>query len=381
MANVKLTNVVKIYDNNVTAVHDFNLDIADKEFVVFVGPSGCGKSTTLRMIAGLEEISGGTVEIDGEVVNDLQPKDRHIAMVFQNYALYPHMTVYDNMAFPLRIKKMSEDEIYERVTHAAEILGITDYLMRKPRALSGGQRQRVAIGRAMVRDSKVFLMDEPLSNLDAKLRNQMRAEIILLRKRLDTTFIYVTHDQTEAMTLGDRIVIMKDGYIMQVGSPAEVFYHPGNLFVAEFIGAPKMNTFPAKLVKEDGEYYVKAFGAKLPVRGDRGELLKQKNVPEQEILLGVRPEHMFLAAEDDPNAIECTLEVNEMMGSELHLHAVTDDGTKLIIRVQTINLTSAERHELSIGKKIRVTFEGKVMNFFDAESEVNILYPCKAPIK
>ena len=242
MATVKLTNVVKIYDNNVTAVHDFNLDIADKEFVVFVGPSGCGKSTTLRMIAGLEEISGGTVEIDGEVVNDLQPKDRHIAMVFQNYALYPHMTVYDNMAFPLRIKKMPEDEIYERVTHAAEILGITDYLMRKPRALSGGQRQRVAIGRAMVRDSKVFLMDEPLSNLDAKLRNQMRAEIILLRKRLDTTFIYVTHDQTEAMTLGDRIVIMKDGYIMQVGSPEEVFDRPGNLFVAEFIGAPKMNT-------------------------------------------------------------------------------------------------------------------------------------------
>ena len=226
MASVVLKNVVKIYDNKVTAVHDFNLNIRDKEFVVFVGPSGCGKSTTLRMIAGLEEISGGTVEIDGEVVNDLQPKDRHIAMVFQNYALYPHMTVYDNMAFPLRIQKMPEDEIYERVTHAAEILGITDYLLRKPRALSGGQRQRVAIGRAMVRDSKVFLMDEPLSNLDAKLRNQMRAEIILLRKRLDTTFIYVTHDQTEAMTLGDRIVIMKDGYIMQVGSPGDVFYPP-----------------------------------------------------------------------------------------------------------------------------------------------------------
>ncbi|MBQ1711685.1 MAG: sn-glycerol-3-phosphate ABC transporter ATP-binding protein UgpC, partial [Firmicutes bacterium] len=343
MATVKLTNVVKIYDNNVTAVHDFNLDIADKEFVVFVGPSGCGKSTTLRMIAGLEEISGGTVEIDGEVVNDLQPKDRHIAMVFQNYALYPHMTVYDNMAFPLRIKKMPEDEIYERVTHAAEILGITDYLMRKPRALSGGQRQRVAIGRAMVRDSKVFLMDEPLSNLDAKLRNQMRAEIILLRKRLDTTFIYVTHDQTEAMTLGDRIVIMKDGYIMQVGSPEEVFDRPGNLFVAEFIGAPKMNTIKAKLVRGDGEYHVAACGAVLKVGGEKGQMLRDMNVPTQDIILGVRPEHMVLAPEDDANAIDCTLEVNEMMGSEYHLHVVTDDGNKLIVRIPTITLTHDQR--------------------------------------
>ena len=226
MASVKLTKVKKVYDNNVVAVHDFDLDIKDKEFVVFVGPSGCGKSTTLRMIAGLEEISDGTVEIDGEVVNDLQPKDRHIAMVFQNYALYPHMTVYDNIAFSLRLQKMPEDEIYEKVTNAANILGITEYLLRKPRALSGGQRQRVAIGRAMVRDSKVFLMDEPLSNLDAKLRNQMRAEIILLRQKLDTTFIYVTHDQTEAMTLADRIVIMKDGYIMQVGTPEECFDMP-----------------------------------------------------------------------------------------------------------------------------------------------------------
>ena len=381
MATVKLTNVVKIYDNNVTAVHDFNLDIADKEFVVFVGPSGCGKSTTLRMIAGLEEISGGTVEIDGEVVNDLQPKDRHIAMVFQNYALYPHMTVYDNMAFPLRIKKMPEDEIYERVTHAAEILGITDYLMRKPRALSGGQRQRVAIGRAMVRDSKVFLMDEPLSNLDAKLRNQMRAEIILLRKRLDTTFIYVTHDQTEAMTLGDRIVIMKDGYIMQVGSPEEVFDRPGNLFVAEFIGAPKMNTIKAKLVRGDGEYHVAACGAVLKVGGEKGQMLRDMNVPTQDIILGVRPEHMVLAPEDDANAIDCTLEVNEMMGSEYHLHVNTDDGNKLIVRIPTITLTHDQRESLVPGAKLKVTCEGKVMHFFDTESEVNILYPCQAPIK
>jgi len=381
MATVKLTNVVKIYDNKVTAVHDFNLEIKDKEFVVFVGPSGCGKSTTLRMIAGLEEISGGTVEIDGEVVNDLQPKDRHIAMVFQNYALYPHMTVYDNMAFPLRIQKMDEDAIYQRVTQAADILGITDYLLRKPRALSGGQRQRVAIGRAMVRDSKVFLMDEPLSNLDAKLRNQMRAEIILLRQRLDTTFIYVTHDQTEAMTLGDRIVIMKDGYIMQVGSPEEVFDRPGNLFVAEFIGAPKMNTFKTTLVKGDGEYCVTPFGVSLKVDGEKGEMLKEKGVSTQEIILGVRPEHMTLADPDDQNAIPCTLEVNEMMGSEYHLHVTTSDGTRLVVRIPTISLDSAQRASLVAGASLKITFEGKVMHFFDPESEVNILYPCKAAIK
>ena len=375
MANVKLKNVVKIYDNSVTAVHDFNLDIKDKEFVVFVGPSGCGKSTTLRMIAGLEEISGGTVEIDGEVVNDLQPKDRHIAMVFQNYALYPHMTVYDNMAFPLRIQKMPEDEIYERVTRAAEILGITDYLMRKPRALSGGQRQRVAIGRAMVRDSKVFLMDEPLSNLDAKLRNQMRAEIILLRQRLDTTFIYVTHDQTEAMTLGDRIVIMKDGYIMQVGSPEEVFDRPGNLFVAEFIGAPKMNTFKTKLVRGDGEYHVTPFGVALKVGGEKGEMLKAMDAPTQVVILGVRPEHIVLADPDDQNAIPCTIEVNEMMGSEYHMHVMTKDDTRLIVRIPTLSLTAEQRAHLKPGEKLKVKFEGKAMHFFDTEEEKNILYP------
>ena len=375
MARVKLTNVVKIYDGTFTAVHDFNLDIKDKEFVVFVGPSGCGKSTTLRMIAGLEDISGGTLEIDGVVVNDLQPKDRDIAMVFQNYALYPHMTVYDNMAFPLRLQKQPEDEIYAKVTQAADILGITDYLMRKPRALSGGQRQRVAIGRAMVRNAKVFLMDEPLSNLDAKLRNQMRAEIILLRQRLDTTFIYVTHDQTEAMTLGDRIVIMKDGYIMQVGTPEEVFDRPGNLFVAEFIGAPKMNTFKTKLVRGDGEYYVTPFGSSLKVGSVKGQMLKDMNAQTQEVILGVRPEHMALAADDDQNAIPCTLEVNEMMGSELHLHVVTDDGTRLIVRIPTVNLTHDERVALVNGKKLKVTFEGKVMHFFDPQTESNILYP------
>ena len=254
MASVKLEHVKKIYDNSVVAVHDFNLEIKDKEFVVFVGPSGCGKSTTLRMVAGLEDISEGTLTIGDRVVNDVEPKDRDIAMVFQNYALYPHLTVYENIAFSLRIRKMDNEEIHRRVCEAADILGITQYLARKPKALSGGQRQRVAIGRAIVRNPAVFLMDEPLSNLDAKLRNQMRAEIILLRKRLDTTFIYVTHDQTEAMTLGDRIVIMKDGFIQQVGTPQQVFDEPHNLFVAGFIGSPQMNFMNAKLTKNGDNY-------------------------------------------------------------------------------------------------------------------------------
>ena len=375
MARVKLTNVKKVYDNKVVAVQDFNLDIQDKEFIVFVGPSGCGKSTTLRMVAGLEEISDGTVEIDGEVVNDLQPKDRNIAMVFQNYALYPHLTVFENMAFSLRLQrpKLSQEEIYKKVTEAAEILGITEYLLRKPRALSGGQRQRVAIGRAMVRHSKVFLMDEPLSNLDAKLRNQMRAEIILLRKKIDTTFIYVTHDQTEAMTLGDRIVIMKDGFIKQVGTPTEVFDRPANLFVAEFIGAPKMNIFNAKLTKENGEYYVSGFGAKILVDGEKGEILKSKHVLNQDIILGARPEHMILKAEAGEDTLKCKVLVNEMMGSELHLHVETESGEKIIVRVPTINLSEAQKNSLAFGSTIYVSFEGKVMHFFNTETQESLL--------
>ena len=373
MASLKLTNVKKIYGKDTVAVQDFNLDIADKEFIVFVGPSGCGKSTTLRMIAGLEDISAGTIEIDGVVVNDLQPRDRDIAMVFQNYALYPHLTVFENMAFSLRLKKVSQDEVYEKVTKAAEILGITEYLTRKPRALSGGQRQRVAIGRAMVRDSKVFLMDEPLSNLDAKLRNQMRAEIILLRQKIDTTFIYVTHDQTEAMTLGDRIVIMKDGFIQQVGTPTEVFDMPINLFVAEFIGAPKMNTFKTELTVEDGKYYVNPYGAKIEVTGKKADMLRAKNVGAGEIILGVRPEHFTLSSKDDPAAIPCKIVVNEMMGSELHLHVQEENGDRLIVRIPTVTLDDEERKELVFGKTIYVTFEGKVMHFFDKESEMNLL--------
>ncbi len=373
MATVKLTNVKKVYGKDTVAVQDFNLEIADKEFVVFVGPSGCGKSTTLRMIAGLEDITDGTIEIDGVVVNDLQPRDRDIAMVFQNYALYPHLTVFENMAFSLRLKKVPQDEVYEKVTAAAEILGITDYLTRKPRALSGGQRQRVAIGRAMVRDSKVFLMDEPLSNLDAKLRNQMRAEIILLRQKINTTFVYVTHDQTEAMTLGDRIVIMKDGFIQQVGTPTEVFDMPINLFVAEFIGAPKMNTFKTNLIYEDGRYYVTPYGAKIEVTGKKAEALREKGIESREIILGVRPEHFTTTTDENPAAIPCRVRVNEMMGSELHLHVEEENGDRLIVRIPTIVLTDEQRASIVYDSLLHVTCESKVMHFFDPETEMNLL--------
>ena len=365
MASVKLTKVKKVYDNNVVAVHDFDLDIKDKEFIVFVGPSGCGKSTTLRMIAGLEDISDGTVEIDGEVVNDLQPKDRNIAMVFQNYALYPHMTVFDNIAFSLRLQKMPEDQIYEKVTAAAEVLGITDYLLRKPRALSGGQRQRVAIGRAMVRNSKVFLMDEPLSNLDAKLRNQMRAEIILLRQKLDTTFIYVTHDQTEAMTLGDRIVIMKDGYIQQIGTPQEVFNHPANLFVAGFIGMPVMNFFDAELKREGDKFFVEVGGIKVRLSEDKEERLLKNNVQSQPITLGVRPEHTDVSDE----GVKATVEVSEMMGSSVHLH-LNAEGKDVIVIVPTIDM----KGNYNIGDTVYFNFDGKVAHVFSKETDKNLEY-------
>ena len=374
MASLSLKHIYKVYDGATKAVSDFNMEIRDKEFIVFVGPSGCGKSTTLRMIAGLEDISAGELRIDGVIVNDVEPGDRNIAMVFQNYALYPHMTVYENMAFALKTAKVDKQIIHEKVTEAARILGITEYLERKPRALSGGQRQRVALGRAMVRSPKVFLLDEPLSNLDAKLRNQMRAEIILLRQKLNTTFIYVTHDQTEAMTLGDRIVIMKDGYIQQVGTPAEVFEKPTNLFVAEFIGAPKMNIVKTELVREGDKYFVTPCGAKIEVTGEKGQLLNEKNAKDRDILLGVRPEHMKLSFDATPDTIPARLEVNEMMGSELHLHVFTEDGTRWIVRVPTIDLTSEQRKSLVNGAEVHITFEGKVMHFFDPETEKNLIY-------
>ena len=334
MADLSLRNIKKIYDKNVTAVHEFNLEIADKEFIVLVGPSGCGKSTTLRMIAGLEDISEGDLLIGGKRVNDVEPKDRDIAMVFQSYALYPHMTVYENMAFSLKLRHVSKDEIDKKVRDAAAILGITEYLERKPKALSGGQRQRVAIGRAIVREPQVFLMDEPLSNLDAKLRNQMRAEIIKLRQRIDTTFIYVTHDQTEAMTLGDRIVIMRDGYIMQIGTPQEVFDRPANIFVAGFIGSPQMNLFNARLEK-----------------------------------IG---EHVLLKSEKSSYTISATVDVSEMMGSEVYLH-VTAAGKDAVLRIPTTELTEEQRGGFSYGTEIHFTFRSDLLHLFDPQTEKSLL--------
>ncbi len=361
-AEEKKTNL-QVTDEGVVAVQEFNLEIADKEFIVLVGPSGCGKSTTLRMVAGLEDISGGELYIDDKLVNDVAPKDRDIAMVFQSYALYPHMTVYDNLAFPLKLAKMSKDEIDKKVREAAEILDITQYLERKPKALSGGQRQRVAIGRAIVRNPKVLLMDEPLSNLDAKLRNQMRAEIIKMRKRIDTTFIYVTHDQTEAMTLGDRIVIMKDGFIQQVGTPQEVFDHPRNLFVAGFIGMPRMNIFDAKLIKKGDKYVVALGGIEVELAEDKQARLSALNVAPQDISLGVRPEHLSLKGD---NVLKGSVDVYEMMGSEIHYH-VTYDGQDVILIVPTIGNSI-----VPMGENIEFTFTGNVAHVFSKETGKNL---------
>jgi len=389
MANVSLVNVKKIYpfvsgegkkkkkkdepekekvnlqitEQGVVAVQEFNLEIADKEFIVLVGPSGCGKSTTLRMVAGLEEITEGELYIDGKLMNDIAPKDRDIAMVFQNYALYPHMTVYENMAFSLKLRKEKKDVIDKKVREAAEILDITQYLDRKPKALSGGQRQRVAIGRAIVRDPAVFLMDEPLSNLDAKLRNQMRAEIIKLRERINTTFIYVTHDQTEAMTLGDRIVIMRDGYIQQIGTPQEVFTHPYNLFVAGFIGTPQMNFFDAKLLKEDGKYLVELGGLKVVLSEEKQARLAANNVEPQEVTLGVRPDHIDLC----DSGVAAKVDVSEMMGSSVHLH-VSAEGKDVIIIVPTVDM----KNSYAMGSQVNFGFDGAVAHVFSKETERNL---------
>ena len=394
MAEVKLVNIKKVYpyvsgeekkknkkksadepekkkvnlqitDEGVVAVQQFSLDIKDKEFIVLVGPSGCGKSTTLRMVAGLEEISGGELIIDGKVMNDVAPKDRDIAMVFQNYALYPHMTVYDNMAFSLKLRHTPKDEIDRKVREAAEILDITQYLERKPKALSGGQRQRVAIGRAIVRAPKVMLMDEPLSNLDAKLRNEMRAEIIKLRQRIDTTFIYVTHDQTEAMTLGDRIVIMRDGYIQQIGTPQEVFNHPSNLFVAGFIGMPVMNFFDAELKREGDKFFVELGGVKVELAPEKEERLLKNNVQSQPITLGVRPEHTDVAEQ----GVASTVEVAEMMGSSVHLH-LNANGKDVIVIVPTIDMKGSYKQ----GDTVHFSFKGNVAHVFSKETDKNLEY-------
>ena len=397
MANVTLKNIKKIYpnadtkkkkkkkehtsdepkanlqitDEGVVAVQEFSLDIADREFIVLVGPSGCGKSTTLRMIAGLEEITDGELYIGDRLVNDVAPKDRDIAMVFQNYALYPHMTVYENMAFSLKLKKVPKQEIDKKVREAAEILGITEYLDRKPKALSGGQRQRVAIGRAIVRNPQVLLMDEPLSNLDAKLRNQMRAEIIKLRSRINTTFVYVTHDQTEAMTLGDRIVIMKDGVIQQIGTPEEVFNHPANLFVAGFIGMPQMNLFDARLERRaDGVYEVLLENARIQLSEEKQARLEANGVQSQAIKLGVRPEHIMLAGEGS-QMIHGTVDVSEMMGSAVHLH-LQACGRDTIIIIQTMDMQGPNRVDFSVGQRIAFTFGGNIVHVFDPESGKNL---------
>ncbi len=361
----KKTNL-QITDEGVVAVQEFSLDIQDKEFIVLVGPSGCGKSTTLRMVAGLEEISGGELYIDGALMNNVEPKDRDIAMVFQSYALYPNMTVYENMAFPLKLKKTPKEEIDRRVKEAAEILDITQYLDRKPKALSGGQRQRVAIGRAIVREPKVLLMDEPLSNLDAKLRNQMRAEIIKLRQKINTTFIYVTHDQTEAMTLGDRIVIMKDGFIQQIGTPQEVYDHPANLFVAGFIGTPQMNLFDAKLVKDKDQYLVEVGTLRVALSEEKQKALMAKNVTPQDITLGVRPSHIILSSET--NAIAAKVDVSEMMGSEIHLHA-NAGGKDVVIIVPTLDISGNHWETFGHGASIYFTFGGNVCHVFDKDGK------------
>ena len=386
MAKVLLKNLKKVYPNTekkkkpkkgeevrktnlqitaegVVAVQEFNLEIADKEFVVLVGPSGCGKSTTLRMIAGLEEITAGELWIGDKLMNNVEPKDRDIAMVFQNYALYPHMTVYENMAFSLKLKKTPKDVIDRKVREAAEILDITEYLDRKPKALSGGQRQRVAIGRAIVRDPAVFLMDEPLSNLDAKLRNQMLAEIIKLRQRIDTTFVYVTHDQTEAMTLGDRIVIMRDGFIQQIGTPQEVFDHPANLFVAGFIGTPQMNLFDARLTKNGDKYAVEVGGISVELSEDKQTRLNAKNVAPQEVTLGVRPDHMMLCE----SGIKGTVDVSELMGPSIHLH-VTAEGKDVIVIVPA----NGDTARFPMGSGVNLTFGGNVAHVFSRETEKNL---------
>ena len=365
MASISCRHVKKVYPGNVTAVPDFNLEIADKEFIVFVGPSGCGKSTTLRMIAGLEEISGGEMYIGDRLINDVPPKDRDIAMVFQNYALYPHMTVYKNMAFGLELRKMPKDEIDKRVREAAKILEIEHLLDRKPKALSGGQRQRVALGRAMVRNPAVFLLDEPLSNLDAKLRTSMRTEIIKLHKKLATTFIYVTHDQVEAMTLGDRIVIMRDGYIQQIGTPQEVFNHPANLFVAGFIGTPQMNFFDATLSKKGDKYVATVQGKDFELPADKQEALKKMDRVPTDIIAGVRPVHIHLSQD----GIDAMVDVSELMGSELHLH-VNSNGKDVVIVVPTTDIDLDAVH--GSHKPVKYSFKPELMHFFDKETEKNI---------
>lgn len=370
MATVTIKELYKVYPGGVQAVSDFCLDIQDKEFIVLVGPSGCGKTTTLRMVAGLEDISEGTLYIGDRLVNDVAPKDRDIAMVFQNYALYPHMTVYDNMAFGLKLRKTPKDEISRRVKEAAGILGIDHLLERKPKALSGGQRQRVALGRAIVREPQVFLMDEPLSNLDAKLRVQMRTEITKLHKRLATTFIYVTHDQTEAMTMGTRIVVMKDGYIQQIASPQKLYDEPNNLFVAGFIGTPPMNFFyDVKLIREGKNMFALFGDAKLSVPEERAKLVKDQSYFEgKSVTMGIRPENIYDNTDSYGDAVaNASVEVVELMGSETYLYlSIEGSDSNTVARVDARSVSRA-------GDFIKVTFDMSMVHFFDSDSEASLM--------
>jgi multiple sugar transport system ATP-binding protein len=364
MATLTFKNIDKVYDNNVQAVFDFNLQVKDKEFIVFVGPSGCGKSTTLRMVAGLEEITAGELYIDDALVNDVAPKDRNIAMVFQSYALYPHMSVYDNMAFGLKLRKMPKEEIDQRVRNAANILGLTDYLDRKPKALSGGQRQRVALGRAIVRDAKVFLMDEPLSNLDAKLRVQMRAEIIKLHERIGTTTIYVTHDQIEAMTMASRIVVMKDGYIQQVGAPKDIYDNPNNIFVGGFIGTPAMNFISGHV---SGQFF-EAKGMKVKIPPVKLKKLEEQGFTKKPVILGIRPEdihdeQVVLETYKD-STVHFKVDVSELLGAETNIYATVGDAD-VIARVDA-------RADIKIGDELDLALDMNKCHFFDPETELRI---------
>ncbi len=368
MAGVELIDINKVFKGDIYAVKDFNLSVKDKEFIILVGPSGCGKSTTLRMIAGLEDITSGTIKIGDRVINDVDPKDRDIAMVFQNYALYPHMTVYENMAFGLKLRKMPKDLIETKVMEAAKILDIVHLLKRKPKALSGGQRQRVALGRAIVRDPNVFLMDEPLSNLDAKLRVQMRTEISKLHARLQTTFIYVTHDQTEAMTMGDRIVIMKDGLIQQVDEPQEIYEHPINMFVAGFIGSPQINFLKSFVVESDNQIALEYNGLKMPLSYEKSTILKERQMIGKEVIIGVRPEHIgyeeAFIAKNCNSVFEAKAEVTEIMGAESFLYFVREDD-HITVRVNGNTRVKA-------GDTVRIALDTDKIHVFDPETESTI---------
>lgn len=366
MGGIILKDIGKIYPGGVEAVSDFNLEIHDKEFIVLVGPSGCGKSTVLRMIAGLEEITSGELYIDDEMINYVEPKDRDIAMVFQNYALYPHMTVYKNLAFALSLRKVPKNEIDEKVRETAKILEIEELLSRKPKALSGGQRQRVALGRAMVRDPKAFLLDEPLSNLDAKLRASTRTEITKLHKDLETTFIYVTHDQTEAMTMADRIVVMKDGRIHQVGSPQELYNDPINIFVAGFIGTPQMNFIDARLVKEESNFFVRIDDIDFPLSEDRYSREILEEYLDKEIVMGVRSEDV-VEVNNDKQGLEAKIEVAEHMGSEIFVY-IDYKSNKIIAK-----FGSDLNNNINDKNGIKVSFKMNKIHLFDKESETNLL--------